>query len=105
VLSGGRVSRGPDGLTFSVDYRLEAKDPDLAMHYVWVVRSPQRTVYEGILPPMELEAAGTLRGRTIAPDEPNEGQLETYLASERLIPGRLGWQQRRQISNAVPLAP
>jgi hypothetical protein len=98
ALSGGRAERvrGRAGMAFQVEYRFVEGGPALggAVRYVWIIETARGRGFRQTLRPGELRAQGTLSGRALGAvwfDAP----YRTYLAVERLVPGRPGWQEER----------
>jgi serine/threonine-protein kinase len=104
-LGNGKLERPADRmLRFSVDYEVQPGAADPIMHYVWVVRCGERTLYERKIRARELGKEGTLHAERPAPRLGLDQPVEMYVESERLIPGRLGLHRER-ISNVVTVAP
>jgi serine/threonine protein kinase len=102
ALTGGKAMWGyGKRLTYQVHYRFEQGSPAGAVRWVWVVRSGNRILHEGLIAPAQ---EGTLEATPFQPAVGFIGPIETFLAVDRPIPGQPGFH-RETVSNTLILMP
>jgi serine/threonine-protein kinase len=105
VLTSGTTVRQRPGsrLLFQVHYRFQQGSPEGVWNLRWVVQCAGQTVHEQLLLPGTLNSEGTLQATTTRPGLLLRGPVESFLVVEKLVPGKIGWQQEL-ISNVLELS-